>query len=264
MSLLFTDSHLHFDTFEEEGVLAEILERAFASGVVRMVAIGGTDEANLRAVRLAEAHPEMIFAVVGYDRDEALTFASADVVRKLLADHPAAGIGETGLDYHYSAETRSEQLGLFSAMLALAREKRLPVVVHSREADEDTLRLLREHAAIWTGDPDCLGVLHCFTGSAKFADDLLEIGFYISFSGIVTFKRSDDLRRVAAAVPSSRLLIETDAPYLAPMPYRGKRNEPAYVVQVAEAVAAARGCSVTDTAEMTTGNAARLFGFGLP
>jgi TatD DNase family protein len=261
LSLLFTDSHLHFDTFEEEGVVPGILERATAVGVVRMVAIGGSDEANLRAVRLAGANPETIRAVVGYDRDEAETFRSASTVRELVAQHPVAGIGETGLDYHYSADTRKEQLALFSAMLELAGQECLPVVVHSREADEDTLRLLREHASNWTGSPDRLGVLHCFTGGAEFARDLLEIGYYISFSGIVTFKRADGLRRVAAGIPSHRLLIETDAPYLAPMPYRGKRNEPAYVVQVAEAVASARGCSLEETAKTTSENAARLFGF---
>jgi len=261
VSQIYTDSHLHFDTFDEEKAVPEILDRAMAAGVARMVAIGGTDEANLRAVRLAEAHPENIRAVIGYDRDDAETFKSDAGIRDLLEKHPAAGIGETGLEYYYSAETRGEQLTLFSGMLDLAREKCLPVVVHSREADDDTIRLLREHASNWTGSPDRLGVLHCFTGSEEFARSLLEIGFYISFSGILTFKGTEELRRVAAGVPPERLLIETDAPYLAPTPYRGKRNEPAYVIQVAEVLASVRDCSLEEIAETTSANAARLFEF---
>ena len=256
----YTDSHLHFDTYEEEGILEDILARASTAGVDRMIAIGGSDDANERAVRLASLHPGRISPVVGYDRDEAEGFRSDESVRRLVSRNSISGIGETGLDYHYSLETRSEQRMLFSAMLDLAADTELPVVVHSREADDDTLSHLGEHAGRWTGDPGRLGVLHCFTGDARFALALLEFGYYISFSGIVTFRNAGELRQVAAMVPPERLLIETDAPYLAPGPHRGKRNEPAFVVHVAEAVAEVRHCPVGEVARMTSENAARLFG----
>jgi TatD DNase family protein len=146
------------------------------------------------------------------------------------------------LDYHYSADTAAAQKALFSSMLDGARHHGLPVVVHSREAEADTLALLENHRSAWRGDPDRLGVLHCFTGDLPFAQALLALGMMISFSGIVTFKNAAALRDVAAAVPDDRLLIETDSPYLAPVPYRGKRNEPAYVCFIASALAELRGC----------------------
>jgi TatD DNase family protein len=226
-----------------------------------MTAIGGSEEANALAVSLAERYPDRIRAAVGYDRDEAEGSPLIAALEAVLRRPGVGAVGETGLDYHYGKDTASAQRTLFAAMLAVAGDHRLPVVVHSREADEDTLRMLREHAAGRRADPDRIGVLHCFTGDDAFADALLEIGFFISFSGIVTFPGAAALRDVARRVPLHRLLIETDAPYLAPPPHRGKRNEPAYVVRVAEVLAEVRGIGVPEVAAATHRNASRLFGW---
>ena len=168
-------------------------------------------------------------------------------------------VGEIGLDFHYAPETAEAQVALFRGQLAQARELGLPVIVHSREADAETLSELRAHAAAWTGAPERIGVLHCFTGGRAFAEALLNLGFHISFSGIVTFRNADVLREVAAAVPAERLLMETDSPYLAPVPMRGQANEPAFLVHVAETLASVRGCPVDEIARVTTANAQRLF-----
>lgn len=258
---MFTDSHLHFDAFEQSGVLDAVIHRAYEAGVRRMIAVGGSAEANARAIRIAERH-DGIRATVGYDRDEAERAPDPERLRELCAHPPVVAIGETGLDYHYSRETAPAQKHLFANMLEIAAEADLPVVVHSREADEDTLALLREFVSARSASDAPPGVLHCFTGSMPFAEALLEIGLMIGFSGILTFKNADALRRVAAAVPDDRLLIETDAPYLAPAPHRGKRNEPAWVVHVAQEMARIRNVDVEHVARVTTENAERLFGWG--
>jgi TatD DNase family protein len=261
MTIDLTDSHVHFDVFDETGDVQGVLDRAAAAGVRRMVAIGGSVAANQRAVAVAARCPDRVRATVGYDRDEAgkgPDLAALDV----LAAHPlVVAVGETGLDYHYQPETAPQQKELLQQMLDLAARRRLPVVVHSREADEDTLAMLGAHAAAWKGDPARIGVLHCYTGSLDFARRLLDLGLAISFSGIVTFRNADALREVACFVPADRLLIETDAPYLAPVPLRGKQNEPAYVAHVAQALATVRGVELQVLAEQTTCNAARLFGW---
>jgi len=168
-------------------------------------------------------------------------------------------VGEAGLDYYYTAETAAEQKTLFNENLALAVEFEKPVVVHSRDADEDTIDLLRDFSQAWKGDELCRGVLHCFTRDAKFAKAVLDLGLYVSFSGIVTFNNADALREVVQYVPDDRLLIETDSPYLAPVPMRGKRCEPAFVVHTAEKLAELKGCSVDSIAELTSKNARTLF-----
>jgi TatD DNase family protein len=257
----WVDSHVHFDAFDRAGLAERILDRAATAGVGRCIAIGGSDEANERAVRLAVEHPDRVGAVVGYDRDLAAAGVTPEPVAALIRDHAAqvVGIGESGLDYHYEPDTRDAQRTLFAAMLDLAAATTRPVVVHSRDADADTLDLLRAYVRNWPGDPGRPGVLHCFTGSYDFARKLLDLGLMISFSGIVTFRNADDLRDVARRLPLDRLLIETDAPYLAPPPYRGKTNEPAWVVRVAETLATLRGDALQTIAEQTTANAARLF-----
>ncbi len=257
---MFTDSHLHFDTFDQAGDLDAVIRRAQEAGVHHMMAIGGTAEANARAIRIAECH-DGIRAAVGYDRDEAERTPDVEGLRDQCAHPRVVAMGETGLDYHYSRETAAVQKRLFQNMLECAAEAELPVVVHSREADEDTLALLGEFVSARPAGHAPPGVLHCFTGSMPFAEALLEIGLMIGFSGIITFKKADALRRVAAAVPEDRLLIETDAPYLAPAPHRGKRNEPAWVVRVAEEMARIRGVDVEHVARVTTENAERLFGW---
>lgn len=252
------DSHAHFDTFEEKGELEALLARAREAGVERMIAIGGSPDANRRACRLAAEHPD-ISAAVGYDRDLAGKDPDLQDVERWAAEPGVVAIGETGLDYHYEPETRDEQIRLFADMLDLAHRRTLPVVVHSREADADTLDALKKQKMRWNGAADAVGVLHCFTGDLGFARALLDVGCYISFSGILTFRNAEDLRQVAKALPLERLLIETDAPYLAPVPYRGKTNEPAYVFQVAEWLAELQERTTEDVVDQTRRNCARLF-----
>ena len=198
--ITYTDSHLHFDSFDEAGEVDDLIARAQQAGVQTMIAIGGTVEANSLAVRLADAH-SCVYATVGFDRDEAGKDPDLSSLAE-YAGHPrVVGIGETGLDYHYGPDTAPQQIELFQQMLDLARTRQLPVVVHNRESDEDMLRMLKAHTELWEGDPERLGVLHCYTGDEVFAAKLLDLGFYISFSGIVTFKNAESLRRVAAMVP---------------------------------------------------------------
>ena len=255
----YIDTHLHFDTFAAEGVVAEVLDRARAAGVERMVAIGGSPDANALALRLAGEHPDCIRATIGLDRDEIGKPVDTALLSAHARDPLVAAVGETGLDYHYGPDTREAQRELFSAMLELAADARRPVIVHSRDADDDTLALLADFVARPGVDPALPGVLHCFTGSEAFARKLLDLGFFISFSGIVTFKNAADLRAVARFVPADRLLVETDAPYLAPVPHRGKRNEPAWVVEVVAALASERGDSLQELVHAVWENAKRLF-----
>ena len=166
----------------------------------------------------------------------------------------AAAIGEIGLDYHYDFAPRTTQIEVFRRQIALARELRRPIVIHTREADDDTIDALRSE-----GGGDVTGVFHCFTGDAAFARRAVDLGFHVSFSGIVTFRSAGAIREAAAIVPRDRLLIETDSPYLAPVPFRGKRNEPARVARVLDAVAETRGAGIVETAEATSLTYARLF-----
>ncbi|MBN1674824.1 MAG: TatD family hydrolase [Kiritimatiellae bacterium] len=255
-----TDTHVHFDAWETQAALEAVLDRASGAGVARMVAVGGSGPANTRAVALARRFPGRLYAAVGYDRDQAASSCPLDELESLAAAEEVVAVGEIGLDFHYHPETADAQRALMGDMLALARRRRLPAIVHSRDAETATLALLETHAACWPGKPGRIGVLHCFTGSAPFARNLLELGLAVSFSGILTFKKAEALRRVAAAIPDERLLIETDSPLLAPEPYRGRPNEPAYVRRVAEVLAEIRGCTPEAIAEMTTRNAQRLFG----
>ncbi len=275
VSVMFFDSHVHFSGAEGERGIDALVERAVSAGVTRMVGVGGSCELSKWAVEAATRHPEHVVAAVGFDRDQAeeqvnaplgledgidkLRFNIGHLVKKGVQ---VAAVGEIGLDYHYKRHTAAQQVRLFDAQLALAAEFGLPVVVHSREAEDDTLTALIRHRRAWKGDPAGIGVVHCFTGNAAFARELLDLDFSISFSGIVTFKKLDELRAVARTVPDDRVLIETDTPYLAPVPHRGKRNEPAYVCHVAETIALVRGVSVHSLAEQTWDNAARLFGVG--
>lgn len=256
------DSHAHLDVFDQEGLLPGVLARAAEAGVSRLVAIGGSAEANARAVRLAQAHPARIAAAVGFDRDAATGPAPDWPAARALAAEPCVrAVGEAGLDYHYEPHTAPAQRALFEANLALAAEHQLPIVVHTREADEDTAAILTAHARAWRGDPARIGVIHCFTGGLPLARRLLEEGYFISFSGIVTFKKSDALRAIAAAVPADRLLVETDAPYLAPVPHRGERNEPCRVPHIAAVLATVRGVALEEMAVQLWCNTMALFGW---
>jgi len=261
----YFDTHVHFSTVDEIPVL---IERAVVAGVRRMVAVGASPVMNALALAAAHGHPDMVVAALGHDREAAGAVdapAACCGLKQQIEGARAGGVrvvavGEIGLDFHYHPDLRDAQLALFCEELALARELKLPVIVHSREADGDTVAALREHAGAWDAGLGCIGVLHCFTGGQAFADQVLDLGFSVSFSGILTFRNADPLRAVAARVPSDRLLVETDTPYLAPVPVRGQRNEPAFVRHVVACLAQVRHVAVDEIAALTYANAERVFG----
>lgn len=258
---MFFDTHVHFDGLGTREEVDACLARAQTAGVTGMIAVGGSPEANAYALDIAGRCSGTTSAAVGYDRYCATRELPMAALDALLANRErVAAVGEVGLDFHYEPETRARQVSLFQQMLDRARHHQLPVIVHSRESDEDTLAVLTEHVNLWKGPSDRLGVLHSFTGGEAFARRVLDLGMHISFSGILTFRNADRLRETAKMVPDDRLLIETDSPYLAPVPLRGRKNEPAFVRHVAEALALVRGCSLERVAELTTANACRLFG----
>jgi TatD DNase family protein len=257
---MFFDTHVHFDDFVKDGSLESVLERAEVAGISGMIAVGGSPEANELAQTVAEAFPNRIYAAAGYDRHLAGLPVDITALRELAAKPSTVAIGETGLDYFYEPEKAKEQQRLFFQCLETAIHSRKPVIVHTRDADDDTLGMLTDFSKHWNGDPARVGVIHCFTRDRTMATALLDLGFYISFSGIVTFANADPLREVAKFVPDDRMLIETDSPYLAPVPHRGKRCEPAFVVDTAKRLAELRGVAVESLAKMTTNNAIQLFG----
>jgi len=256
---MFFDTHVHLDDFAANGSLAAILERAEVSGVRKLLAVGGSPAANKLSLKLAGEFPQRILASVGYDRGLASEECDIALLRELADREQTVAIGETGLDYFYEPEKAKEQKALFLQCLEIANGVQKPVIVHTRDADHDTLGMLSDFSKVWTGDPSRIGVLHCFTRDEKLAKALLDLGFYISFSGIVTFRNADALREVARYIPEDRLLIETDAPYLAPMPHRGKCCEPAFAADTAKRLAELRGCAVESLADATTKNALHLF-----
>ncbi|MBX3023474.1 TatD family hydrolase [bacterium] len=250
------DSHCHLD-MDFDADRGAVLARARAAGVEAMITIGasGRFDANRAAVEIADAN-EAVYATVGIHPHEAASLDDAAIaVLGELAAHPkVVGIGETGLDYHYEHAPRPAQRAAFARFLGLARALRKPIVVHLREADDDAVEVLRGERGGEIG-----GVIHCFSGDAVSVRRFLDLGFHISFSGIVTFKTADALREAARLVPSDRLMLETDAPFLAPVPYRGRRNEPALVAQTAATIAAVRGESIAQVAAATNANTRRLF-----
>lgn len=255
------DSHVHFETDEGVNGLSMLVKRAREAGVERMIAVGGNHELNLMAVEGASSYPGRVYAAIGCDREQECGSCDPVHFSECLANFPnIVAIGEIGLDYYYHPEKPDAQLEIFGKMLSIARENMLPVIVHSRNAEAETLDLLGAHAKSWRGDADRIGVLHCFTASKEFAYKILDLGFYIGFSGIITFRNANDLRELAAEIPADRLLIETDTPYLAPEPERGKTNEPAFLVHIAQKLAEVRGMSKEEVAVLTCRNAERLFG----
>ncbi len=256
MSVRLVDSHCHLDFSDFGGDFLEVLARARENGVERMLTICTRVTKFAQVLAIAEAH-ENIRCTVGIHPHEAEAEPDVDAGRLAeLARHPkVVGIGEAGLDYFYDKSPRERQQAVFATHIEAARLSGLPIVVHSRDADEDTVRLLQDGAK----KGGLTGVIHCFTSTQYLADAALEMGFYISLSGIVTFKNAEALRDVAKTVPLDRLLVETDSPYLAPIPMRGKRNEPAFVRHTAGFVADFLGLPLADLAEKTTRNFDRLF-----
>jgi len=248
------DSHCHLDDPKFDADREQVIERARAAGVERMMAIGtGNGPPDLEiGIRLAERY-EFFLATVGVHPHDA-SKAAEDTFGRLreLARHPkVAAIGEIGLDYHYDFSPRDVQRSVFEKQLEIAAEAGKPIVIHTREAWQDTVSLLRRN---WRGR----GIMHCFTGDVEQAREALSLGFHLSFGGVVTFPKADNVREAARITPDERLLIETDCPYLAPVPHRGKRNEPAFVADVARRLAEVRGCGVEEIAELTAGNFERL------
>jgi len=253
---MLIDSHCHLDYLARDGDLEEVIARAHAAGVDTMITIC-TKLTEFDGVRsIAEQH-DGIYCSVGVHPHEADAEGQGDTKRLLpLTDHPkVVGIGETGLDYFYEHASRDQQRRSFRAHIAASRETGLPLIVHSRDADDDTAEILRDEH----GQGPFPGVIHCFTAGPDLAKTALELGLYISISGIVTFRKADELRDIVRDIPMERLLIETDAPYLAPEPKRGKRNEPAFVAHTAAAVAKIKGISTKELTRITTDNTRRLF-----
>ncbi|HEY6122281.1 MAG TPA: TatD family hydrolase [Pyrinomonadaceae bacterium] len=257
---MFVDSHAHIDGPEFEADREDIIQRARQAGVQAILNVGTGDPhsgALERAVELAQTHAD-VFAAVGTHPHDARFFdekAEARLKHLIRESNRIVAWGEIGLDFHYDNSPRDKQEEAFKRQLRLARAANLPVIIHTREAEAETIAILESE---WAGASQS-GVMHCFSGSARLAQQALELGFSISFSGILTFKKAQDLRDVAKQVPLEKLLIETDCPYLAPVPYRGKRNEPAYVVEVARCLAEVRNVSPDDIGRITTANFCRVF-----
>jgi len=259
-SVILVDTHCHLADPRYDEDREAIIARAVASGVHAMVCIGagGPAATNEVAFIIARDEPAIVVAVGIHPHDVAgATEADYDQLRILCASHFVVAVGETGLDYHYSHSPPDVQREHFRRAVQFAREVERPLVVHSREAFADTFAILQEEGAAAVG-----GVIHCFTGGPEEARPFLDLGFHIGFSGLVTFRKADDVRAAARIIPEGQLLLETDSPYLAPVPHRGRRNEPGYIRYVAETIAGVRGASLEAVAQATSANASRLFGFG--
>lgn len=250
------DSHCHLDFPDFDGQHAELIDRARAAGVTRMVTICTrlSDEPKVRAI--ADAHDGVFYAAGTHPMHVAEEpLVTVDQLVALTAHPKFVGFGETGLDYHYTADSAQVQQDSLRVHIAAARQTGLPLIIHSRDADADMARILTEEHAM--GSFPC--VMHCFTSGRALAETALGLGFYLSMSGIAVFPRSTELRDIFSAAPVDRVLVETDAPYLAPPPYRGKRNEPAFVAHTARVGAELFGMSEADFAAQTSANFDRLF-----
>jgi TatD DNase family protein len=249
------DSHCHLDDSKFDEDREQVIERARAAGVERMLAIGtGNGPPDLEAaVRLADRYP-FLYATIGVHPHDAAKATEETFARlRELATHPKVlAIGEIGLDYHYDFSPRDVQRAVFGRQLVLAAEAGKPIVIHTREAWDDTLAQIRTlpHG----------GIMHCFTGDPAQARQALDLGFHLSFGGVLTFPKAESVREAARLTPDDRLLVETDCPYLAPVPHRGKRNEPAFMVETVRRLAEVRGRTADEIAALTTANFARLMG----
>jgi TatD DNase family protein len=249
------DSHCHIDMPQFDADRDEVVARAREAGVQEMLIVGGVDEENghQRALRVAESFGVPVSAGIHPHEAKLATEAVYDELRGLARERRIVAIGEIGLDFHYDHSPREVQREVFRRQVRLAREVGLPVIVHTREADDETAALLEEEGAAEGG-----GVIHCFTGGPELARRALALGFFISFSGIAVFPRSEGIQEVARTVPGDRLLVETDSPFLAPPPHRGMRNEPAFVVDVARKIAALRGVDLAEIGVAATANFGRF------
>jgi len=253
----FFDSHAHLDGAAFDDDRGAVLDRAFEAGITDLVLIGASDgfESNPKALEIARTR-DRLYATVGIHPHDATVVNDGILMQidELASDPKVVAIGEMGLDYYYDNSPKETQQAAFRSFIQLAKTRKKPIVIHTRDAEADTLRILKEEGAADVG-----GIIHCFSGTAELARGALELGFVISFSGILTFKKSDEIREVASWVPRDMTLVETDCPYLAPVPYRGKRNEPAHVVHTAQRLAEIWKVDLEEVMAQTGENAARLF-----
>ncbi len=258
MDAILTDSHTHLDDRVFEADLMQVIARAHEQGVERMVTVGSLSgvEGATRSLSIARVH-KGIWATLAIHPHEARLAdgPTVETIERLARDPKVVAIGETGLDYHYDLSPRAQQREVFETFIRMALRLGKPLVIHTREAMEDTLRIMDDEGGWEAG-----GVFHCYSGDTVQTDLILSRGFYLSFAGVVTFKKSYELRDLVGALPRDRVLIETDAPYLTPVPYRGKRNEPANVRLVARTLADLWAVPLEEAARITSDNAARLFG----
>ncbi|MEH7444706.1 TatD family hydrolase [Bacillus sp. JJ1122] len=250
------DTHVHLNAEQFNDDLQEVIDRAIAEGVTNMVVVGFDELTIKKAIELAEKY-DFIHASVGWHPVDAIDMTPEHLDwLKELASHPkVVALGEMGLDYYWDKSPKEIQKEVFRKQIRLAREVRLPIIIHNRDATADIVEILKEENAGEVG-----GIMHCYSGSVETALECIEMNFYISLGGPVTFKNAKKPKEVAESIPLDRLLVETDCPYLTPHPYRGKRNEPAYVKLVAEEIAGLKGLSFEEIAEATTQNAKKLFG----
>jgi TatD DNase family protein len=254
--MFLVDSHCHLDGLNYETLhqdVSDVLAKAAARDVKFMLAVATTLPGYKAMTKLIGDRPNVAYSCGVHPLNQAEPYDFAEL-RQLAADERVVAMGETGLDYHYQPETRAQQQASFREHIRIGRDLNKPVIVHTRDAREDTLAILKEEKV-----EGCGGVLHCFTEDRETAEKLLDMGFYISFSGIVTFRNAETIREAARYVPLDRMLVETDSPYLAPVPYRGKENQPAYTRDVAEYMAVVKGVSIEQMAEATTQNFSDLF-----
>jgi TatD DNase family protein len=260
---MLIDSHCHLDYDYAPKSTEDLIREAQDAGVVALVTIG-TDPASLDKVLKISEKYENVFHTVGFHPHEAVTIQDKDLVAlEAAARHPKCrAVGEIGLDYHYDHSPRDVQIKQLELQLEIARKVNQPVVIHSREAEDDLLARLTDYAQKLPKGA-IPGIIHCFSGTKAFGEACLKLGFYISFSGILTFKKAEDLRECAAAFPLDRILVETDSPYLAPMPHRGKKCEPSMVRLTAQKLAEVKGLTLDEVSRVTTENARRVFRISL-
>jgi len=249
------DTHVHLNARQYKEDRDQVIQRAFEAGVTHMVVVGFNDETIPLAIEIAEKY-ENIYAAVGWHPVDAIDFSDKDLlwIEELSAHPKVVALGEMGLDYHWDKSPKDVQDNVFRKQIQLAKKVNMPIIIHNRDATEDVIKILQEENADEIG-----GIMHCYSDSVDFLNECLQMNFYISLGGPVTFKNATLPKEVAKEVPLNRLLIETDAPYLAPHPYRGKRNEPSYVKLVAETIAQLRGISYEKISKITRDNAFSIF-----
>ncbi|MGE8140139.1 TatD family hydrolase [Bacillus safensis] len=251
--LFDTHAHLNAEQYNED--LEQVIERAKSEKVEKIVVVGFDRPTITRAMELIEEY-DFIYAAIGWHPVDAIDMTDEDLawIKDLSQHEKVVAIGEMGLDYYWDKSPKDVQKEVFRRQIALAKEVKLPIVIHNRDATEDVVTILKEEGAAEVG-----GIMHCFTGSLETAKACMEMNFYISFGGPVTFKNAKKPKEVVKEIPSDKLLIETDCPYLTPVPFRGKRNEPSYVKYIAEQIAELREISFEELAELTTKNAKKVF-----